>query len=203
MAVALIGSIWIVRFWPDSARNVNTDGIFDTRGLPIELEMIEQTQQIAKPPPPPAPVPPVVVPDDMVLEFEELEVTAEIDIEGDADANAESSLDGPRFVAKADQGPKPIRFVEPEYTEQARKENIKASVLVEVLVDEKGRVIESKIIDRFIYEKKNQPPVPVRRVGFGVEEAALSAADRWRFRPARHGGRVVQTYYTLTFRFGV
>ncbi|MFV1981585.1 MAG: energy transducer TonB [Rhodothermia bacterium] len=43
----------------------------------------------------------------------------------------------------------------------------------------------------------------MRRVGFGVEEAALSAADRWRFRPARHGGRVVQTYYTLTFRFGV
>jgi len=165
--------------------------------------MIDQTRQIAKPPPPPAPVPPVIVPDDVVLDFEELEVTAEIDVEGDADADAESSLDGPRFVAKADQGPKPIRFVEPEYTDRARKEKIKASVMVEVLVDERGRVIGSKIIDLFIYDKKNKPPVPVRRVGFGIEEAALSAAVRWRFRPARHGGRVVQTYYTLTFRFGV
>ena len=163
------------------------------------------SEQLAKPPPPPAPVPPVVVPNDMILDFEELEVTAEIDIEGDsdADANADASIMGPRIVAKADQGPKPIRFVEPEYTERARKEKIKASVLVEVLVDEKGRVIETKIVDRFIYEKKNKPPVPVRRVGFGIEEAALSAAERWRFRPARHGGRVVQTYYTLTFRFGV
>lgn len=203
MAAALTASIGVVRFWPDFGTKANTDGVFNTRGLPIDLEMIDQTRQIAKPPPPPAPLPPIVVPDDVVLNFEELDVTAEIDIEGDADAEAESSLAGPRFVAKADQGPKPIRFVEPEYTEQARKQKIRASILVEVLVDEKGRVIESKIVDRFIYEKKNKPPVPVRRVGFGIEEAALSAADRWRFRPARHGGRLVQTYYTLTFRFGV
>jgi protein TonB len=74
---------------------------------------------------------------------------------------------------------------------------------VEVLIDEKGRVIESKIVDRFIYEDKDEPPTPVARIGYGIEEAALTAADRWRFRPARHGGRAVQTYYTLTFRFGV
>ena len=97
MAVALIGSIGIVHYWPEFAVNVNTDGVFDTHGVPVELKMIDQTKQIAKPPPPPAPVPPVVVPDDMVLDFEELEVTAEIDIEGDANADAESSLAGPRL----------------------------------------------------------------------------------------------------------
>jgi protein TonB len=203
MAIALVACLGLVHFWPDFSDGVNTDGIFSSRGKPVEIELIEQTQQIAKPPPPPAPLPPVVVPDDTVLDFEDLEATAEIDIEGDTNAESENSIVGPRIVAKADQGPKPIRFVEPEYTEQARKQKIKASVLVEVLVDEKGRVVESRIVDRFIHKKSDEPPVPVRLVGFGIEEAALSAAERWRFRPARHGGRVVQTYYTLTFRFGV
>ena len=204
MVGALLLAIGIVNFWPDIADDVNTDGVFDTRGAPIELEMIEQTQQIAKPPPPPAPLPPIVVPDDVVLEFEELEISSEIETDGDTDSDAESAANvGPAIVARADHGPKPIRFVEPEYTEQARKEDIKASILVEVLIDEKGRVIDSKIIDRFIYEKKNEPPTPVSRIGYGIEEAALTAAERWRFRPARHGGELVQTYYTLTFRFGV
>jgi protein TonB len=202
-AVALIAALMTVWYWPEFGDDVNSDRIFDQRGVPIELEMIEQTQHVSKPPPPPAPLPPVVVPDDTILDFEELEVTSEIDIEGDEDGEAEAADFGPRIVAQADHGPKPIRFVEPEYTEAARKKKIKASVLVEVLIDEKGRVIDTKIIDRFIYEKKDEPPVPVHHVGYGVEEAALSAAERWRFRPARHGGRAVQTYYTLTFRFGV
>jgi protein TonB len=201
-ALALIGLLVVVHFWPDIRPEKKGD-LFDTRGEPIELEMIEQTQQVAKPPPPPAPLPPVVVPNDEVIDFEELDLTEEIETEGDQDDLAEAVNLGPKIVAEADQGPKPIRFVEPEYTEAARKENVKASILVEVLIDEKGRVIESEIIDRFIYEGKNDPPTPVARIGYGVEEAALTAAERWRFRPARHGGRAVQTYYTLTFRFGV
>lgn len=203
LAAALIGLLVVVRFWPEFPNSVNTNQVFDTEGLPIELEMIEQTEQVAKPPPPPAPIPPVVVPDDEILDFEQLDTNSEIDIEDEGKDNAEAVAQGPRIVAKADQGPKPIRFVEPEYTEAARKQNVKASVLVEVLIDETGRVIESKIVDRFLYEKKGEPPVPVSKVGYGVEEAALAAAERWRFRPARHGGRLVQTYYTLTFRFGV
>jgi protein TonB len=75
--------------------------------------------------------------------------------------------------------------------------------MVEVLVDERGRVSEKRIIDRFLYGKRDDPPEPVEHVGYGIEEAALSAAERWQFRPAKHGGRTVRSYYTLTFRFGV
>jgi len=169
----------------------------------VELEMIEQTQQAAKPPAPPTPVPPVVVPDDVVLDFDEVDPSEEIAIEEDGDDTAQSESVGPRLVAQADQGPRPIRFVEPEYSEEARRKKVKATILVEVLVDERGRVLQSKIVDRFVYEKKGDPPTPVNEIGYGLEEAALAAAERWRFRPARHGGRTVQTYTTLTFRFGV
>jgi protein TonB len=200
-ALALLNLL--ARYWPEWEAAPNTDRVFDTSGIPVELEMVEQTQQAAKPPAPPLPLPPVEVPDDVILDFEQVEPSEEITFEGEGEEQADSAIPGPRLVAQADQGPRPIRFVEPEYSVEARKKKIKATILVEVLVDERGRVVETRIIDRFIYEKKGEPPIPVNEIGFGLEEAAVAAAERWRFRPARHGGRVVQTYTTLTFRFGV
>lgn len=202
LVAALIALNLLTRYWPDWKPKPNTNQVFDTRGEPIELEMVEQTSQAAKPPAPPMPVPPVVVPDDVVLDFEEVNPTDEITLEDEGDAKGDSET-GPRIVAQADQEPRPIRFVEPEYSPEARKKKVKATILVEVLVDEFGRVQKSRIIDRFVYEKKGEPPVPVSKIGYGLEEAALAAAERWRFRPARHGGHAVQTYTTLTFRFGV
>lgn len=203
LVVALLLLNLLARFWPEWEAPPDTDGIFDTRGKPIELEMIEQTRQAAKPPAPPVPLPPVVVPDDVVLDFEEVEPSDEIALEEEGDAEAEVEYTGPRVVAQADQGPRPIRFVEPEYSAEARKRKVKATILVEVLVDERGRVLETRIIDRFVFDKQGDPPTPVKQIGYGLEEAAVAAAERWRFRPARHGGRTVQTYTTLTFRFGV
>lgn len=193
----------LARYWPEWESEPDTEQVFDTRGEPIELEMIEQTSQAAKPPAPPVPLPPVVVPDDVVLDYEEVDPSEEITVEDEGEGEGESEYTGPRIVAQADQEPRPIRFVEPEYSAEARKKKVRATILVEVLVDEHGRVQKSRIIDRFVYEKKGDPPVPVDEIGYGLEEAALAAAERWRFRPARHGGRAVQTYTTLTFRFGV
>lgn len=203
LATALLSLNFLARYWPEWDDSSDTDQVFDTRGEPIDLEMIEQTKQAAKPPAPPVPLPPVVVPDDVVLDFEEVDPSEEINLEDEGDETAQAETVGPRLVAQADQGPRPIRFVEPEYSAEARKKKVKATILVEVLVDERGRVMETRIVDRFVYENKGDPPVPVSRIGYGLEEAAIAAAERWRFRPARHGGRTVQTYTTLTFRFGV
>jgi len=203
MVAALLSLNLLARYWPNWSSEPDDHRVFDTRGEPIELEMIEQTRQAAKPPAPPTPLPPVVVPDDVVLDFEEVDPSEEITVEEEGDEEGEGEIAGPRLVAQADQGPRPIRFVEPEYSAEARKRKVKATILVEVLVDELGRVLQTRIIDRFVYENKGDPPVPVSQIGYGLEEAALAAAERWRFRPARHGGRAVQTYTTLTFRFGV
>src|SRR5690625_5390259 len=43
----------------------------------------------------------------------------------------------------------------------------------------------------------------VDRVSYGLEEAALTAARQWLFRPARDGGQAVPAHYDLTFSFGV
>ena len=73
-----------------------------------------------------------------------------------------------------------------------------------MLVDEKGRVEASKVLERFLLgNKKDDPKQPVNLLGYGLEEAALSAAGRWLFRPARKNGTPVRSYHALTFRFGV
>jgi len=203
----LMGLLLLVVIWPVPDPDDASDQIFDTRAREaITLEMIEPTSQIAKPPPPPAPIPPVEVPDDVVLEEIELDVPDEVSIDTGEDVTVEAEgpvETGPAFIAQADVSPKPVRFVEPEYSKEARKNKIRARVTVEVLVDEKGRVRESRVIDRFVLGKNDDPPQPVEKLGYGLEEAAEAAAMRWQFRPGRHKGRVVQTYATLTFSFGV
>jgi hypothetical protein len=43
---------------------------------------------------------------------------------------------------------------------------------------------------------------PVAQLDYGLEEAALVAARRSRFRPAQQNGRPVASQTTLTFEFG-
>lgn len=43
----------------------------------------------------------------------------------------------------------------------------------------------------------------VDSAGYGLEEAALHAAARWRFRPAEIEGEPVATRALLTFSFGL
>ena len=75
--------------------------------------------------------------------------------------------------------------------------------MIEVLVDEKGKVQEAKIVQRYVYSKNKKEKKSVAILGYGLEESALSAAQRWTFRPARQNGYPVQSYTTLTFSFGV
>lgn len=206
MAGVLVVLTLMFRFWPVPDAGPPGPQIYDTRGRDVvTLDLIQPTSQVSKPPPPPAPLPPIAVPDDVDLE-EEFDIQDEIST--DVGEEITEAVDGPVntgpvLIAQADVSPKPVRFVEPEYSKEARQRKIKAQVMVEVLVDEKGRVMATKIIDRFLLGNKDEPPTPVSVLGYGLEEAALAAAERWRFRPGRHNGRAVQTYTTLTFSFGV
>ena len=69
--------------------------------------------------------------------------------------------------------------------------------------DERGNVSEAQVVKRYLVNKDKTERTFVQEIGYGVEEAALAAAGRWMFRPAREGGKIVRSYTTLTFSFGV
>ncbi len=208
LAVALLLLVAAVKLWPAPSGEASAPQLFSTRGQEvIQMEEIVRTSQAHQTPPPPAPLPPVVVPDDVVLDEVELDFTDSFlpVLEPGTDRLLkEGAAEGtPARLARADTDPKPVRIVEPKYTREANRKRIRAEVVVEVFIDEKGRVQESKILERFLLEGKDDTRTPVAEIGYGLEEAALSAAERWLFRPARENGKPVGSYYTFTLSFGV
>lgn len=170
------------------------------------MEEIVQTRQEKKKPPPPAPVPPVVVPNDVILDDIVLDFPDDflaIEDTGEDVEETDGVTVGTDLSFRADSGPRPVRIVQPEYTREARRRNIRAEVVIEVLVDERGSVSEIKIVQRYLLNKDATEREAVASVGYGLEEAAKAAASQYVFRPAREGGIAVRSYTTLTFSFGV
>lgn len=76
----------------------------------------------------------------------------------------------------------------PDYPSRAQRRGKEAVVEVAVLVDEHGKVLQS-------FVRSCSTP------GLGFEEAALAAADRTIFQPARRGIQTGRMWTQLTFRF--
>ena len=173
----------------------------------IALEEIQPTRQTQKPPPPPPPLIPIVVADDIIIE-EEIEVEDQALVleeyaENLFDDTAQITTAGNNATSKApERGPKEMRFVEPEWPREARRKKVRADVIVEVLVDEKGLVREANVVDRYLYQKDSDEKEQVAELKYGLEEAAVAAAKRWMFQPARQDGNPVKSYKTITFSFG-
>ena len=70
-------------------------------------------------------------------------------------------------------------------------------------MDEQGRVAEAWVEKRFLLGDDTEPPREVEALGYGLEEAAMAAAERCIFRPARRNGVAVASETTLGFGFGV
>jgi len=208
IVVALLLSLAFVYWWPNINLSPNEDLIYNTRGQDlIAIEEIQPTKQTQKPPPPPPPLIPIVVDDDIIIE-EEIEVEDQFLVleeyaENLFEDTAEITSAGSGSTSKApERGPKEMRFVEPEWPREARRKRIRADVLVEVLVDEKGLVREAKVVERFLYQGDSDEKEEVPELKYGLEEAAVAAAKRWMFQPARQDGNAVKSYKTITFSFG-
>ncbi len=180
---------------------------FDTRGQEvIAMEEIQQTRQEKKKPAPPVPAPPVIMPDDVTLDDIELEiadVSLVLDEAGTDEEVVEGTETGNNVAARADRSPSPVRIATPDYPREASRRNVRAEVVVEVLVDDRGRVVEARIVERYLLNKDGTEKETVAEIGYGIEDAAISAAERHTFRPAIQDGQRVQSYSTLTFRIGV
>lgn len=76
----------------------------------------------------------------------------------------------------------------PRYTELARRAGVQGTVVLEAVIDKKGRVSNVRVL-------KGLP--------MGLDAEAVAAVQDWVFEPARMEDRPVAVYYTLTVHFEV
>ena len=194
----------LIHGWP-GAPSPSSDRPFGDR--PSERIQIEQIQPTRQPreqsPPPPAPRPPVVVPNDVIVDYEWDVGDSPLQVEmPDDDPTRQDGADSsPPATRTPDTDARLLRNVQPRYPSAARDKRVRARVRIEVAVTEEGRVQNATVVERWRVSENGQAR-PVARLGYGLESAALSAARRSLFRPAHHDGRPVATRTTLTFTFG-
>jgi protein TonB len=77
--------------------------------------------------------------------------------------------------------------VEPEYSEDARKARLQGEVVLRIEVDARGVAQNISV---------------VQSLGLGLDERAIAAVSRWRFRPGYYGGKpmVTDAMIHVTFR---
>jgi len=80
---------------------------------------------------------------------------------------------------------KALRRVDPIYPAFARSVNVSGSVVVEVTVDEQGKVVKADAV---------AGPGPLR-------QAAVDAAKRWEFQPATQNSKPISSVSRITFNF--
>jgi TonB family protein len=84
---------------------------------------------------------------------------------------------GPPYrVGGGVSAPIPIRRPEPSYSKAAKKAQLQGSVVVGLVVNEEGKPESLRV---------------VRPLGLGLDEEALKAVARWRFKPGMKDGKPV------------
>jgi len=94
--------------------------------------------------------------------------------------------DGPYTVGGGVTAPIPIVTPEAEFSDQARRQRYQGICLISVIIDAHGYP---------------QNPRVVQALGMGLDEKALDAVRRYRFKPATNGGRPVPVRITVEVDF--
>jgi periplasmic protein TonB len=205
VAAVLLVLIVVVRYWPSDFRGGTMPTYLAAELETVALEDILPTSQTASERPPPPPLPPIPVEEPPDLVFDDvLNFDVNLpDMPGPPSDGRDFTGDDRTGSASTARSARPVRFVEPEYTRDARRRNIRAQIVVEVTVDERGRVVDKRILERYMAGGSSSALESVTQIGFGLEESALSAAERFLFRPAEFRGEPVRSQYQLRFSFGV
>ena len=111
---------------------------------------------------------------------------SELDIGADAGLD-DRSIDA-QVEVQVDQKPRVLRKFDPKYPEAARRANREAVVIVTFTVD-----VDGKAIDIEVAEPK----------GFGFDQAAIDAIERWRFTPAKKDGESIPMRVRQPIRFNL
>jgi len=92
----------------------------------------------------------------------------------------------PRASEAQNLMPISTRRLTPGYPEDLNEYAIAGSVVLRVIIDEKGR---TKVVDI------------VTPMGFGLDQAAINAVNRWEYAPAKRDGNPVKVYVRVQFNF--
>jgi TonB family protein len=104
-------------------------------------------------------------------------------------AQTPGNSEGPFRVGGEVKAPRALHREEPKYSPAARDGGVQGSVAIELVIDEKGRPTEKKVISP---------------LGFGLDENALAAVRKWKFAPGTKEGKpvpvvaIVETNFKLT-----
>jgi protein TonB len=82
--------------------------------------------------------------------------------------------------------PAVIFKVDPEYSEEARKAKYSGAVMLSIVVDTEGRARDIHV---------------VKSLGMGLDEKAMEAVEKWKFRPGMKGGQPVNVRATIEVNF--
>jgi TonB family protein len=95
-------------------------------------------------------------------------------------------LTGYMTVDKNIKPPEVLKRVNPVYTADAKAARISGMVIIETMIDETGVVRGTKIL---------------KRLPYGLDQAAADAVSQWTFAPALLDGKPVPVVFNLTVNF--
>lgn len=104
---------------------------------------------------------------------------------GVAYVSGQVNLDGVKVVNVRTEARR-VEYVVPSYPSAARSAGVRGTVQLGLSIDKSGNVTDVKVI---------------KGLGFGLSEAAVKAAKRWRFVPATENGRPVQSSLSVNVEF--
>lgn len=94
--------------------------------------------------------------------------------------------DEPVPVGNGVSTPHLLRKVEPEYSPEARSNRIQGTVILALVVNQKGRASDISIVSP---------------LGFGLDERAIAAVEKWEFSPGMKDGKPVKVLATIEVNF--
>lgn len=158
----------------------------------IKVEEVPPTEQIKRPPPPARPQVAVPTDDEDIPEDETIDIT-EINFDEIPEPPPPPKADESSNIFVAyDEAPEPIGGFAAiqrnlEYPEIARKAGIEGRVIVNVLVDVSGRVIETKVLKSLGHS--------------GCDDAAIKAIRSVKWKPAKQRDRPVKVWVGIPVIF--
>src|SRR5258707_903979 len=102
------------------------------------------------------------------------------------DAQVPSGLDDAIRIGPGITPPRLLYKVEPKYSSDARADHIQGTVVLLLAVSEKGRPTGITVISP---------------LGFGLDERAQAAVEKWEFAPAMKEGKAVKILATVEVNF--
>ena len=177
--LGLLSFYGLQRFEPDI--DIESEG-----QIIIENIEIPETQQFETPPHPARPSIPIESEDEDLADDLTIEET---DLDNfDAWDAPPPPPSGPQFkFIPYDDPPRPITPIKPVYPDIAQEAGIEGQVLVQCFIDEKGKVKETIVV-------KGIPNT-------GLNESAVAALRKTRFRPAKQRERPVGVWITIPINF--